>query len=93
MAASDHPGSDYLSVADIEIDVVEPGRSGFRLRGSGADAADYVMDVHLDLPVDTRTRSVLGELLSQSEWRVWRRVRQGLRSSYRARARPTTRAD
>ncbi|HEX9580263.1 MAG TPA: hypothetical protein VF970_04080 [Gemmatimonadales bacterium] len=93
MAASDQPGSDYLSVADIAVDMVEPARSGFRLRGRGGDAADYVLDVHLDVPVDPRTRSVLGELLSQSEWRVWRRVRQGMKAAYRTSVRRGSPAD
>jgi hypothetical protein len=84
MTPSSQPGNEYLNVADIEVDTVEPAQSGFRLRGRGGDSADYVLDLHLDVPVDARTRTVLGELLSQSEWRVWRRVRQGLKSRYQA---------
>lgn len=89
MADNMQPGGDYLPVADIEVDAVEQAKGGFRLKGLGADAADYVLDVHFDMPVDTRTKSVLGELLSQSEWRVWRRVRQSLKPRYRSRTRAT----
>ncbi|HXV87106.1 MAG TPA: hypothetical protein VD793_10415, partial [Gemmatimonadales bacterium] len=68
------------------VDTVEPAQEGFRLRGRGGDAADYVMELRLEVPVDARTKSVLGELFSQSEWRIWRRVRQGIRVAERARS-------
>lgn len=74
------PEADFLPVADVEIDSVEPQRSGFVLRGTGADSAEYRMDLHLELPVDQRTKAVLGELLSQSEWRIWRRARQPIKA-------------
>ncbi|OGU00861.1 MAG: hypothetical protein A2W29_06790 [Gemmatimonadetes bacterium RBG_16_66_8] len=90
MMVSEQPDRDYVSVADIEIDAVEPGHSGFRLRGLGADSAEYVLDLHLDMPLDQKTQTVLGELLSQSEWRVWRRVRQPLKPGYKSRTRPRT---
>lgn len=74
MAPSNQPGEDYVPVADIEVTAVEPVRSGFRLTGRGQDAADYRLEMHLDVPVDPRTRTVLGELLAQTEWRLWRRA-------------------
>ena len=74
MPADQLPDQDFLPVAEVEIDVVQPVRGGFVLRGSGKDAAEYRFDVHFDLPVDRRTYVVLGEILSQSEWRIGRRA-------------------
>jgi hypothetical protein len=34
--------------------------------------------MHLDVPVDPRTRTVLGELLAQTEWRLWRQAARSL---------------
>ena len=76
--------SPYVRVADIEITDVRPEHSSFVLHGRGADRADYRLEVHLDMPVDPRTRAVLGGLLAQSEWRIWRR-------SEMAKARPVRR--
>lgn len=73
MASNTPPGDDFLPVADVEVTAVESLRSGFRLTGKGQDAADYRLELHLDVPVDPRTRTVLGELLAQTEWRLWRR--------------------
>ena len=66
--------SAYVRVADIEVNDVRPEQSGFVLQGRGADRADYRLEMHLEMPVDPRTRAVLGGLLAQSEWRVWRRA-------------------
>ena len=74
MAADQVPDQDFLPVAEIEIDAVQPAQAGFVLRGSGKDAAEYRLDVHFDMPVDHKTHAVLGEILSQSEWRIWRRA-------------------
>ncbi len=83
-------GSTFVPVADIEVDAVRPVQSGFRLEGRGTDGADYRMEMHLDMPVDRRTRTVLAELLAQSEWRVERRIRPPLgRSIRRGRTRAT----
>jgi hypothetical protein len=76
MSPREDPGAGYVPVADLAIDSVRPSRSGFILSGKGSDRAEYRLDMHLELPVDQRTRAVLGELLSQSEWRVWRRARE-----------------
>ena len=75
---SNQPGDEFLPVADIEVTAVEPLRSGFRLSGRGQDAADYRLEMHLDVPVDPRTRTVLGELLAQTEWRLWRRAARSI---------------
>lgn len=76
--ASNQPGDEFLPVADIEVTAVEPLQSGFRLTGRGQDAADYRLEMHLDVPVNPRTRTVLGELLAQTEWRLWRRAARSL---------------
>ncbi|NIM48148.1 MAG: hypothetical protein GTN78_20715 [Gemmatimonadales bacterium] len=66
----------YVKVAEVEIDAVQPARSGFVLTGRGQDRADYRLEMELDMPIDRQTRAVLGELLAQSEWRVLRRAPQ-----------------
>lgn len=69
----------YVPVAHLQVDAVRPRPAGFVLRASGEDAAEYLVELHLDLPINDRTRTVLGEMLSQSEFRVWRRAREPLR--------------
>jgi hypothetical protein len=69
----------------VEISAVRPERTGFALHGTGADRAEYRVDLELEVPVDQRTRSVLAEILSQSRWRIWRRAPQPLRTAGRAR--------
>jgi hypothetical protein len=89
MAAEDKNGAPYVPVAELEVDAVWPGQTGFVLEGQGNDGSYYRLEMHLDMPVDRRTRAVLAELLSQSEWRVSRRV--GRSSVGRARrVRPKT---
>jgi hypothetical protein len=63
----------YQPVAEIEIDAVTPSDRGFTLTGQGADRVEYRLDVHFELPLDPRTRRVLGELLSQSDLTISRR--------------------
>ncbi len=74
MEAPKQGESGYVAVLDIEIDAVQPGRSGFVLQGRGADRAEYRLEMHMDIPVDQRTQTVLGEMLAQSEWRILRRA-------------------
>jgi hypothetical protein len=81
MFTAEEPGAGYVPVADLAIDSVTPSRFGFVLRGRGSDRAEYQLDMHLELPVDRQTRTVLGELLSQSEWRVWRRAPEPFRTA------------
>ena len=69
---------DYLPIADIEVTAVRPDPHGFILEGKGADAAEYRLDLHLDIPVDAKTRSIVAGMLAQSEVRVWRRPAQPL---------------
>jgi hypothetical protein len=42
------------------------------MQGRGTDRAGYTLEMHLDLPVDQRTRKVLSEILSQAEVKVMR---------------------
>jgi hypothetical protein len=63
----------FQQLADIEVDIVQPERNGFTLTGRGADRAEYRLGVHFDMPLDARTRTVLGELLAQSELTISRR--------------------
>jgi hypothetical protein len=83
--------SEFVRVAEVEIESVVPGRSGFTLVGQGRDKADYRLEMALDMPLDDRTRAVLGELLSQSEWTVSRRVRPPLKAETHPRT-PSRRA-
>jgi len=78
-----NPKDTYVPVANIEVTSVVPLPAGFRLQGFGADGADYRLDMHLDMPLDQRTRAVLGEMLSQSEWQVFRRAEQALTGQLR----------
>ena len=64
---------EFQRLAEIEVDLVKPERNGFTLTGQGIDRAEYRLDVHFDMPLDARTRVVLGELLAQSELTIWRR--------------------
>src|SRR5438132_1484179 len=55
---------EYEPLAEIAVDEVSPSRQGFTLTGQGRDHADYHMDLRFEMPLDVRTRAVLGELLS-----------------------------
>lgn len=78
---------------EIAIDEVRPEPHGFKLLGYTADRTAYQLELVLDFPMDTRTRRVLGELLSQAVVRVARQqpgrtaqpTRRARRSSVRAR--------
>lgn len=65
--------TEFHRLAEIEVDLVKPERDGFTLAGQGADQAEYRLGVHFDMPLDARTRVVLGELLAQSEITIARR--------------------
>lgn len=73
-------GPEFQRVAEFAVDQVTPEPKGFTLYGQaaggpgGAERAEYRLDIHLDVPLDARTRAVLGELLSQSEVTVARRL-------------------
>ena len=67
-------GPEFQRLAEIEVDRVTPDRQGFTLTGQGPDHAEYRLDVQFELPLDARTRTVLGELLSHSELTISRRA-------------------
>lgn len=50
----------------IAVDEVRPEQRGFVLRGRGDDRVEYRVDLQFELPLDARTRVVLGELLTQA---------------------------
>lgn len=74
-AQSRSPTPQYQPVAALEVDAVMPADRGFTLTGQGVppDQAHYRLELRFELPLDPRTRSVLGELLSQSGITVSRR--------------------
>jgi hypothetical protein len=65
---------DYEPLAEIEVDEVKPERQGFTLTGQGPDRAEYQVDLRFEMPLDPRTRTVLGELLSHSDLIISRRA-------------------
>jgi len=67
-------GSEYEPLAEIEVDQVKPERQGFTLSGQGPDNSEYQLDLRFEMPLDQRTRTVLGELLSQSDLIISRRA-------------------
>ena len=73
-------GPDYLQIASLEVDAVRLQPAGFVMQGFGEDSAEYVLELHLDLPMDRQTQAIVGEMLSQSEMRLWRRTQEPLRS-------------
>lgn len=78
-------GPPYEPLAEIEVDAVKPERQGFTLTGQGPDHAQYQLDLRFEMPLDTRTRTVLGELLSHSDLIISRRAPEALVSALRAR--------
>jgi hypothetical protein len=68
----ERPG--YEPLAEIQVDEVKPERQGFTLTGQGADHTEYQVDLRFEMPLDPRTRTVLGELLSHSDLSISRRA-------------------
>lgn len=89
MATEENSGEEFVHVAEVEIDAVQPAKSGFVLTGRGRDGADYRLAMELEMPIDQRTRHVLAELLAQSDWRILRRARDPFRVRQRAAKRPS----
>ena len=78
-------GPAYEPLAEIEVDAASPSRQGFTLTGQGPDHAEYQLDLRFEMPLDSRTRSVLGELLSHSDLIISRRAPGGLVEALRQR--------
>jgi hypothetical protein len=80
--------SEYQPLADVEVDAVTPSHHGFTLTGQGPDHAEYQLDLRFEMPLDPRTRTVLGELLSHSDVTISRRAPDGLGAALRRRRNP-----
>jgi len=78
-------GTKYQPLAEIEVDAARPDPQGFTLTGQGADHAEYQLDLRFGMPLDAKTRSVLGELLSHSDLTISRRAAGGLVQALRQR--------
>lgn len=63
---------EHQLLAEIEVEEVRPDPHGFTLTGPGRDRAQYRLSLRFEMPLDPRTRAVLGELLSQAELTVSR---------------------
>jgi len=66
-------GAEFQPLAEIAVEQVHTELKRFTLTGQGPDHAAYHVDVHFELPLDSRTRTVLGELLSHAELSISRR--------------------
>jgi hypothetical protein len=75
----------YQPLAEIEVEEVRPDPRGFTLTGPGRDGAQYQLGLRFEMPLDSRTRAVLGELLSQAELTIARRTRPPHGTALRAR--------
>jgi hypothetical protein len=75
----------YEPLAEIEVDAVRPEAQGFTLTGQGPDHTEYQLDLRFEMPLDPRTRTVLGELLSHSDLIISRRTAGGLIQALRQR--------
>lgn len=75
----------YEPFAEIEVDAVRPEAQGFTLTGQGPDHTEYQLDLRFEMPLDPRTRTVLGELLSHSDLIISRRAAGGLIHALRQR--------
>lgn len=75
----------FEPLAEIEVDAVRPEAQGFMLTGQGPDHAEYQLDLRFEMPLDLRTRTVLGELLSHSDLTISRRAPDGIVHALRER--------
>ena len=77
----------YEPLAEIEVDAAKPELQGFTLTGQGPDHTEYQLDLRFEMPLDLRTRTVLGELLSHSDLTISRRSAgvSGIAAALRAR--------
>jgi hypothetical protein len=70
----DRPGDGFALVAEIPIEEVRTAAATVVLQGHGTDRQEYRLELHFDIPVDAKTRKVLGELMSQADVRLSRRA-------------------
>ena len=83
---------EYEPLAEIEVDAASPSHQGFTLMGQGLDHVEYQLDLRFEMPLDQRTRTVLGELLSHSDLTISRRAPGGLAAAALRQRRPPNRA-
>lgn len=76
---------EFEPLAEIEVDAVRPEHRGFTLTGQGPDRVEYQLDLRFEMPLDPRTRTVLGEILSHSDLIISRRTPGGLTAALRQR--------
>jgi hypothetical protein len=69
---TDSAADGFDLVADVPIEEVRATPDGFVMQGRGTDLLGYRLEMHLDWPVDQRTKKVLSEILSQAEVKVMR---------------------
>ena len=69
----DRAGDGFALVAEIPIEEVRTAAATVVLQGHGTDRQEYRLELHFDIPVDAKTRKVLGELMSQADVRLSRR--------------------
>lgn len=69
---TDPTAESFDLVVDVPIDEVRSTPDGFVMQGRGTDALGYRLEMHIDWPVDQRTKKVLSEILSQAEVKVMR---------------------
>ena len=81
MTPAEAESQGFVRVADVEVEAVRPAAQGFVLDGRGADRSDYRLEMEFEMPLDPKTRSVLGELLTQSRWKLSRRIREPRRNA------------
>ncbi len=79
MKTESPPNDGLVRVAEVEVDTVLPLPKGFRLDGGGEDGADYRLELRFEMPTDGKTRSVIGELLTQSQWVLYRKIHEPLK--------------
>jgi hypothetical protein len=70
----DRAGEGFTLVAEIPIEEVRTAAATVVLQGHGTDRQEYRLELHFDIPVDAKTRKVLGELMSQADVRLSRRT-------------------
>jgi hypothetical protein len=78
---------EYQPIAEIAVEEVRADQGGFTLTGRGRDRAPYQLGLRFEMPLDSRTRAVLGELLSQAELTIARRTPPPRGTGLRARRR------
>jgi hypothetical protein len=78
-------GAEFQSLAEFAVDEVSPDQRGLTLTGRAADGCEYRVGLRFELPIDARTRAVMGELLTQAAVAIARRAAAAEQRPARAR--------